>query len=42
MEQIQDYLSSSCTPGSQVLTIGGINIVKVHIDGNNIYTLNYD
>ena len=42
VEQIQDYLNSSCTLGSQALTIGGINIIKVHISGNNIYTLNYD
>jgi len=41
MEQIQDYLSSSCTLGSKALTIGGINIVKLHIDSNNIHTLNY-
>jgi hypothetical protein len=34
MEQMQDYLSSSCTLGSQALTIVGINIVKVHINGN--------
>ena len=42
MEQIKDYLSSPFTLGSQALTTGGINIVKVHINGNNIYTLNYD
>jgi hypothetical protein len=30
MEQIQDYLSSSCTLGSQAFTVGCINIVKVH------------
>ena len=33
MEQIQDYLSSSCTLGYQALTVGGINTVKVHING---------
>ena len=37
VEQIQDYLSSSCTLGSQALTIGGIIIVKVHVNGINIY-----
>ena len=31
MEQIQDYLSSSCTLGSQALTKGGINIVKLKV-----------
>jgi len=36
-EQIQDYLSSSCTLGSHALTIGGINIVKVHIDWRFIF-----
>jgi len=39
LEQIQDYLSSSCTLGSQALTIGGINIVKVHICILYLYVL---
>jgi len=42
MEQIQDYLISSCTLGSKALTVGGINNVKIHINSNNIYTSDYD
>jgi hypothetical protein len=41
-EQIQGYLSVSCTLGSQALTKCGVVIITVYISSYNTRILNYD